>query len=212
MAEGVTAQACIEQALQDRDEDPPDIDSTGSAARDLSPDHLPPDFSLSPSPSVSRPIPAKRSLSPSSSASRPSRSKCSLAPRRTPFQPPEPCSINDLLRQHCRDRLYVHPLRWTSRQLLLLDCYFAANEDIGHAVDKQIQKRKDKAARAKQAVDDSTEAQDSGAVLADAEAITQRQVTGNKIRETLHFLWISSNDATPDVQDLLEHQGFSRLE
>jgi hypothetical protein len=196
MAEGVATQAYIEEALHDWSDAGPDIDSTLSAARDSSPDHLPPDFSLSPS----------------FSAPHPSRTKRFLAPRRTPFQPPEPRSINDVLRQHCRERLYVHPLRWTSRQLLLLDCQFVANKDIGHAVDKKIQKRKDNAARAKQTVDGSIDTQSGGASLADGEAIKQRQATGNKIRETLGWMRMSSKSAVSDVQDLLEHQGFSRLE
>jgi hypothetical protein len=40
------------------------------------------------------------------------------------FQPPEPLSLNGLLRQHCHDRLYVHPLRWTAQHLQLLNCRF----------------------------------------------------------------------------------------
>jgi hypothetical protein len=40
------------------------------------------------------------------------------------FQPPEPLSLNDLLRQHCHDRLYVYPLRWTAQHLQLLNCRF----------------------------------------------------------------------------------------
>jgi hypothetical protein len=39
-------------------------------------------------------------------------------------QPPEPFSLNGLLRQHCRDRLYVHPLHWTAQHLQLLNCRF----------------------------------------------------------------------------------------
>lgn len=34
-------------------------------------------------------------------------------------------SINDLLRRHCRERLLVPPLQWTSRHLDLLGCSFA---------------------------------------------------------------------------------------
>jgi hypothetical protein len=39
-------------------------------------------------------------------------------------QLPEPFSLNGLLRQHCHDRLYVHPLRWTAQHLQLLNCRF----------------------------------------------------------------------------------------
>ena len=39
-------------------------------------------------------------------------------------QLPQPLSLNDLLRQHCRDRLYVPPLRWTAQHVQLLKCRF----------------------------------------------------------------------------------------
>jgi hypothetical protein len=39
-------------------------------------------------------------------------------------QPPQSFSLNDLLRQHCRDRLYVQPLHWTAQHLQLLECRF----------------------------------------------------------------------------------------
>src|SRR5271154_3538181 len=39
-------------------------------------------------------------------------------------QLPQPLSLNDLLRQHCRDRLYVPPLRWTAQHVQLLNCRF----------------------------------------------------------------------------------------
>jgi hypothetical protein len=39
-------------------------------------------------------------------------------------QPPEPFSLNGLLRKHCHDRLYVHPLHWTAQHLQLLNCRF----------------------------------------------------------------------------------------
>jgi hypothetical protein len=45
-----------------------------------------------------------------------------MAPRA--FQSPEPLSLNGLLRQHCHDRLYVHPLRWTAQHVQLLNCRF----------------------------------------------------------------------------------------
>ncbi|KAL7812796.1 hypothetical protein V8C26DRAFT_436794 [Trichoderma gracile] len=35
-----------------------------------------------------------------------------------------PLSINQLLRLHCRERLFVHPVEWTHRHLELLECSF----------------------------------------------------------------------------------------
>lgn len=40
----------------------------------------------------------------------------------TPIPPPPPLSINRLLALYPRERLLVHPLSWTDRQLALLDC------------------------------------------------------------------------------------------
>lgn len=40
----------------------------------------------------------------------------------TDLQPP--LSIHSLLRRHCNERPFVHPLRWTNRQLGLLQCQF----------------------------------------------------------------------------------------
>lgn len=37
---------------------------------------------------------------------------------------PEPGSINAILRKHCRTRLFVAPIIWTSEQLRLLECRF----------------------------------------------------------------------------------------
>jgi hypothetical protein len=37
---------------------------------------------------------------------------------------PEPASINAILREHCRTRLYVHPIAWTTDQPRLLGCQF----------------------------------------------------------------------------------------
>jgi len=39
-------------------------------------------------------------------------------------QIPEPSSINGILRENNRDRLFVCPLQWTSQHLLLLRCQF----------------------------------------------------------------------------------------
>jgi len=43
-------------------------------------------------------------------------------------QPPQPFSLNDLLRQHCHDRLYVKPLHWTAQHLQLLKCRFVRRQ------------------------------------------------------------------------------------
>ncbi|GAB1313421.1 hypothetical protein MFIFM68171_03631 [Madurella fahalii] len=40
----------------------------------------------------------------------------------------ESLSINEIFRKHCRDRLFVHPLQWTSQHLALLDCRFACKK------------------------------------------------------------------------------------
>ena len=45
-------------------------------------------------------------------------------------QPPQPLSLNDLLRQHCHDRLYVKPLHWTAQHLQLLKCRFVRRQRI----------------------------------------------------------------------------------
>ncbi|KAI0435843.1 hypothetical protein F4803DRAFT_544278 [Xylaria telfairii] len=49
-------------------------------------------------------------------------SKISSAPSCCP--PPHPLSVNGLIRKHCRDRLYVHPLQWTTQHLGLLGYRF----------------------------------------------------------------------------------------
>jgi len=36
--------------------------------------------------------------------------------------------LNDLLRQHCHDRLYVKPLHWTAQHLQLLKCRFVRRQ------------------------------------------------------------------------------------
>ncbi len=37
-------------------------------------------------------------------------------------------SLNDLLRIYCRERLFVHPLKWTNRQFELLQCSFVSRK------------------------------------------------------------------------------------
>ena len=43
-------------------------------------------------------------------------------------QPLQPLSLNDLLRQHCHNRLYVKPLHWTAQHLQLLKCRFVRRQ------------------------------------------------------------------------------------
>ncbi|KAI1347809.1 hypothetical protein F5Y01DRAFT_307227 [Xylaria sp. FL0043] len=52
-------------------------------------------------------------------------------------QPPHPLSVNGLIRKHCRNRLYVHPLQWTAQHLELLGYRFVRKSnrklrDHGH--------------------------------------------------------------------------------
>jgi len=44
--------------------------------------------------------------------------------------PPHPLSINGLIRKHCRNRLYVHPLQWTAQHLELLGYRFVCQDDV----------------------------------------------------------------------------------
>ncbi|KAF5018789.1 hypothetical protein F66182_9207 [Fusarium sp. NRRL 66182] len=46
-----------------------------------------------------------------------------LSPPRS-VRAPEPSSINSIIREHSRSRLYVSPLHWISQHLQLLDCQF----------------------------------------------------------------------------------------
>jgi hypothetical protein len=56
-------------------------------------------------------------------------------------QPPQSFSLNDLLRQHCRDRLYVQPLHWTAQHLQLLGCRFVRRPHRSPASSTQVDKR-----------------------------------------------------------------------
>ncbi|KAI0399640.1 hypothetical protein F4802DRAFT_610746 [Xylaria palmicola] len=73
---------------------------------------------------------AEDSLS-SCSSKRPRVSKTSLVALWC--QPPHPLSVNGLLRKHCRNRLYVHPLQWTAQHLELLGYRFIrkSNSTLG---------------------------------------------------------------------------------
>lgn len=58
-----------------------------------------------------------------------------------PLETPQPLSLNDLLRQHCRDRLYIKPLHWTAQHLQLLKCRFVSCQHtpqprVEHAIGK----------------------------------------------------------------------------
>jgi hypothetical protein len=74
-----------------------------------------------------------RSSSPSASTLTPTITKTPSSIWSQPLSPatilrppvPEPLSINSIIRQYCRSRLYVPPLHWTSDHLQLLDCRFA---------------------------------------------------------------------------------------
>ncbi|KAI1108158.1 hypothetical protein F5Y14DRAFT_437188 [Nemania sp. NC0429] len=55
-----------------------------------------------------------------------------------PYQPPHPLSINGLIRKHCRDRLYVHPLQWTSQHLELLGCRFVCHDEVAMFPSQQL--------------------------------------------------------------------------
>lgn len=44
--------------------------------------------------------------------------------------PAEAKSINSILRENCRERLYVQPLHWVQRHLDLLDCTFVQDNSI----------------------------------------------------------------------------------
>jgi hypothetical protein len=52
-------------------------------------------------------------------------SPASLASRAPPrLTSPEQASVNAILRHHCRTKLFVRPIFWTSQHLQLLDCRF----------------------------------------------------------------------------------------
>lgn len=55
----------------------------------------------------------------------PKRGRPATHPATTAILEPDPDSINAILRKHCRTRLFVHPIRWTTEQLELLQCRFA---------------------------------------------------------------------------------------
>lgn len=66
--------------------------------------------------------------------------RCSRPSPSTVPPPPEPLSINGILREHCRSRLFVRPLHWTSDHLRLLDCRFVLQTaQLGGAAGSQQQ-------------------------------------------------------------------------
>jgi hypothetical protein len=54
----------------------------------------------------------------------PKRRQPPTIPRPFSVTEPEPNSINAIMRKHCRTRLFVAPIGWTSQQLRLLECTF----------------------------------------------------------------------------------------
>lgn len=98
-----------------------------------------------PAKSSARPLPAEPKSTPKRKAEAllpsPPCQRLSRPPSITP--PPEPLSINDIIRQHCRTRLYVPPWCWTDSHLHLLGCEFVPEEpqktgkDCGQATTPQ---------------------------------------------------------------------------
>ncbi|KAK3363711.1 hypothetical protein B0T25DRAFT_470005 [Lasiosphaeria hispida] len=72
----------------------------------------------------------------------PSPVSLSLPPGPAITRSPEPSSINDIMRSHSRDRLYVPPIQWMTRHLDLLGCQFVPDETPRPADDRH---RQDKA-------------------------------------------------------------------
>ncbi|KND91536.1 hypothetical protein TOPH_03863 [Tolypocladium ophioglossoides CBS 100239] len=76
------------------------------------------------------------SYHPSPPSCRPQQDHASISNRRTSlhtlpdasFNAPEAKSIHAIMRQHCRSRLYVHPLFWTAEHLKLLGCEFVSKK------------------------------------------------------------------------------------
>lgn len=58
-----------------------------------------------------------------------------LTPRSIATMPPEPESINAILRKHSRARLYVHPVGWTQSQPHLLGCRFVRRKPCSRKPD-----------------------------------------------------------------------------
>ncbi|KAK4202194.1 hypothetical protein QBC40DRAFT_46356 [Triangularia verruculosa] len=71
---------------------------------------------------------------PTSNAKYATEEKPDVPPKR--LKETEPASINDILRQHSRDRLFVLPLQWTAQHLALLGCYFARKEIEPHGYEQ----------------------------------------------------------------------------
>ncbi|KAK3352637.1 hypothetical protein B0T25DRAFT_189624 [Lasiosphaeria hispida] len=57
---------------------------------------------------------------------------CQSCSSTTPPTPPPPLSINRLIALYPRERLLVHPLRWTDRQPALLDCCIHDHDEEAH--------------------------------------------------------------------------------
>lgn len=80
----------------------------------------------SPRPDLNRSLKRKAQVDTQGSQKRPRHASSSAASSGfASLAPPEPLSINGILRQHSRSRLFVKPLRWKQLQLELLGCRFA---------------------------------------------------------------------------------------
>lgn len=112
------------------------------------------------------------------------------------FQPPEPQSINHIIRQHARSRLFVHPIRWTSAQLQLLCCSFVFKPP----------KPKPKPSEASQRAEDQTARNDQGSRK------PMKPSTLEIIRETVHSL-LRPHEASSGawaIGDLLDEYNIPR--
>ncbi|KAL7941401.1 hypothetical protein V8C42DRAFT_335051 [Trichoderma barbatum] len=118
--------------------------------------------------------------------------------------PPEPLSINGILRQRCRKRLYVTPLHWKLQQLDLLGCRFRGrgeekkkinhNESEGHVQEPP-----------------SLQGQPQGQLQGKVKGTTKYLPTNEVIREASSCLrWVRlASSRAEDVQYLLEHCGMT---
>ncbi|KAI1765860.1 hypothetical protein GGR53DRAFT_247066 [Hypoxylon sp. FL1150] len=93
----------------------------------------------------------KRRAQDSDSVSHPLSKRCRIlkilsVPLALRCQPPHPLSVNGLIRKHCQDRLYVHPVKWTAQHLELLGYQFV-RESNKKLRDHRHQRRRQKSLR-----------------------------------------------------------------
>lgn len=63
-------------------------------------------------------------------------------PRSSPVKshpPPEPGSLNEIIRTNCRTRLFLPPVAWSSLQLELLGCHFVDKKRLSRTRHNDIQ-------------------------------------------------------------------------